>query len=133
MNNNSFFFPGSNFLKSTFGPPQHLGSMAQQVNQQGQPCLCHQSGKWAGNRMHDHCHAQVRPVISVPQPGGRLMPVWSVVGSSQRWTSDLALTFPFRKLFSDFPGGAVVKNPPANAGDTGSSPGPGRSHMPWSN
>ena len=31
-----------------------------------------------------------------------------------------------------FPGGAVVKNPPANAGDTGSSPGPGRSHMPWS-
>ena len=33
----------------------------------------------------------------------------------------------------DFPGGAVVKNPPANAGDTGSSPGPGRSHMPQSN
>ena len=33
----------------------------------------------------------------------------------------------------DFPGGAVVKNPPGNAGDTGSSPGPGRSHMPWSN
>ena len=33
----------------------------------------------------------------------------------------------------DFPGGAVVKNLPANAGDTGSSPGPGRSHMLWSN
>ena len=32
-----------------------------------------------------------------------------------------------------FPGGAVVKNLPANAGDTGSSPGPGRSHMPRSN
>ena len=32
-----------------------------------------------------------------------------------------------------FPGGAVVKNPPANAGDTGSSPGPGRSHMPQNN
>ena len=32
-----------------------------------------------------------------------------------------------------FPGGAVVKNPPANAGDTGSSPGLGRSHMPRSN
>ena len=29
----------------------------------------------------------------------------------------------------DFPGGAVVKNPPANAGGTGSIPGPGRSHM----
>ena len=33
----------------------------------------------------------------------------------------------------DFPGGAVVKNPPANAGDMGSIPGPGRSHMPQSN
>ena len=32
-----------------------------------------------------------------------------------------------------FPGGAVVRNPPANAGDMGSSPGPGRSHMPRSN
>ena len=30
-------------------------------------------------------------------------------------------------------GGAVDKNPPAIAGDMGSSPGPGRSHMPWSN
>ena len=33
----------------------------------------------------------------------------------------------------DFPGGAVVKNPPANAGDTGFIPGLGRSHMPWNN
>ena len=33
----------------------------------------------------------------------------------------------------DFPGGTVVKNPPANTGDTGSSPGPGRSHVPQSN
>ncbi|XP_049552142.1 uncharacterized protein LOC125960867 [Orcinus orca] len=33
----------------------------------------------------------------------------------------------------DFPGGTVVKNPPANAGYTGLSPGPERSHMPWSN
>ena len=32
-----------------------------------------------------------------------------------------------------FPGGAVVKNPSANAGDMGSSPGLGRSHMPQSN
>ena len=31
-----------------------------------------------------------------------------------------------------FPGGAVVKNPPANAGDMGSSSGQGRSHMLWS-
>ena len=32
-----------------------------------------------------------------------------------------------------FPGGAVVKNLPANAGDMGLSPGPRRSHMPQSN
>ena len=31
-----------------------------------------------------------------------------------------------------FPGGTMVKNPPANAGDAGSSPGLGRSHMPRS-
>ena len=31
---------------------------------------------------------------------------------------------------SDFPGGAEDKNPQANAGDTGSTPGLGRSHRP---
>ena len=35
-------------------------------------------------------------------------------------------------IFGGFPGGAVVENLPANAGDTGSSPGLGRSHMPRS-
>ena len=39
----------------------------------------------------------------------------------------------FKMQLRDFPGGAVVKNPPANAGDTGSIPGLGRSHMPQSN
>ena len=34
--------------------------------------------------------------------------------------------------FLGFPGGAVVENLPANAGDTGSSPGLGRSHVPRS-
>ena len=36
-------------------------------------------------------------------------------------------------MYWGFPDGAVVKNPPANAGDTGLSPVPGRSHMPQSN
>ena len=39
----------------------------------------------------------------------------------------------FKSISFGFPGGAVVKNPPSNAGDTGSSPGPGRSHVPRSN
>ena len=34
---------------------------------------------------------------------------------------------------SGFPAGSVVKNLPGNAGDKGSIPGPGRSHLPWSN
>ena len=38
-----------------------------------------------------------------------------------------------KNIFQGFPGGAVVKNPPANAGDTSLSPGLGRSHMPRSN
>ena len=33
----------------------------------------------------------------------------------------------------DFPGGSVVKNPPINSGDNSSIPGPGRSHVLWSN
>ena len=32
----------------------------------------------------------------------------------------------------DFPGGTVDRNLPANAGDMGSIPGPGRFHMTWS-
>ena len=37
-----------------------------------------------------------------------------------------------KKPSRGFPGGTVVKNLPANAGDTGSSPGLGGSHMPRS-
>ena len=32
-----------------------------------------------------------------------------------------------------FPGGSVVKNPPASTGNSGSTPGLGRFHMPQSN
>ena len=38
-----------------------------------------------------------------------------------------------KKEAQDFPGGTVVKNPPANAGDMGSSPSLGRFHMSRSN
>ena len=38
---------------------------------------------------------------------------------------------PNQKLCTwDFPGGTVVKNPPANEGDTGLNPGLGRSQHP---
>ena len=38
-----------------------------------------------------------------------------------------------RKYFLGFPGGAVVKNLPCNAGDLGSIPSPERSLVPWGN
>ena len=37
-----------------------------------------------------------------------------------------------KRVARGFPGGAVVESPPADAGDVGSCPGPGRSHMPRS-
>ena len=36
------------------------------------------------------------------------------------------------RLERNFRGGPVIKNPPCNAGVTGSIPGLGRSHMLWS-
>ena len=37
------------------------------------------------------------------------------------------------RTFQGLPGGAVVESLPASAGDMGSSPGPGGSHMTWNN
>ena len=42
----------------------------------------------------------------------------------------LNLAFTFKEW--GFPGGPVAKNPPANAGDMSSIPGPGRLHRAWS-
>ena len=54
---------------------------------------------------------------------------WSASHDSSLWRQNGGS----RRHLRDFPSGAVVKNPPANAGDAGSIPGPGRSHMLWSN
>ena len=37
------------------------------------------------------------------------------------------------KILGDFPGGPIIKNPPCNAGDAGSTPGQGAriSHATW--
>ena len=50
--------------------------------------------------------------------------------SQAPWLQTTLQSYSNQDGMGDFPGGAVVKNPPANAGDMGSSPGPGRSHMP---
>ena len=61
--------------------------------------------------------------------------LWVLIDRNKHFLNQLftVICF-FKKIFLEgFPGGAVVKHPPANAGDMGSSPGPGRSHMPRSN
>ena len=58
---------------------------------------------------------------------------WGPVGERPTLSGLLALAVHYSQLGRDFPGGAVVKNLPANVGDTGSSPDLGRFHMPWSN
>ena len=49
-----------------------------------------------------------------------------------RWQPEGENKSNYKTKAEGFPGGAVVENLPANAGDTGSSPGLGRSHMPRS-
>ena len=49
------------------------------------------------------------------------------------YTNDEKSEREIKETLPGFPSGAVVENLPANVGDTGSSPGLGRSHMPWSN
>ena len=59
----------------------------------------------------------------------------SIYGKIVKWIKEILYhgrLHNYKKL-EGFPGGAVVENLPANAGDTGSSPGLGRSHMPRSN
>ena len=45
----------------------------------------------------------------------------------------LGIQYYLRTSYWDFPGSPVVKNLLAGAGNSGSIPGPGGSHMPWSN
>ena len=47
--------------------------------------------------------------------------------------ASIGLHFILKFLLQDLPGGPVVKNLPANAGDTGPMPGTGRSHIPQGN
>ena len=68
----------------------------------------------------------------LPDQGSNPRPLhWQADSQPPRHQGSPNLTF--KKMLGDFPGDAVFKNPPANAGDTGSGPGPGRSHVPQSN
>ena len=54
-------------------------------------------------------------------------------GINWEFRIDMCTLLYLKSITRDFPGGAVVENPPANAEDTGSISGLGRSHMPRSN
>ena len=56
-----------------------------------------------------------------------------VVGTVERVTSAVHLKVTLKAVWREFPGGPVVKNPPANVGDTDSTLALGRLHMPQSN
>ena len=65
-------------------------------------------------------------------PGGLRATAWGGGILVEESKAERVLRTQFKPL-RGFPGGTVVENLPANAGDTGSSPGLGRSHMPRSN
>ena len=122
--------------------PRHVGSPQTRARTHG-PCI--------DRRILNHC-ASREALISIIlivlstvdlQFQGWFVPIslrpilgivpWLVSGHHVANVSYLVgVSVPVGQL-RDFPGGTVVKNPPANAGDTGSSPGPGRSHVPRSN
>ena len=59
---------------------------------------------------------------------------WNPRNHSMPWGAFLHQVFlHFKTTPWSFPGGPVVKNPPVNARDTSSIPGPVRSQMPWGN
>ena len=70
---------------------------------------------------------------AVPSHKDPLLALLQILNSWQPIFSPFLWCCHFKNVMGVFPGGAVVKNPPANTGDMGSNPGPGRSHMPWSN
>ena len=82
--------------------------------------------------------------IQIPQARGRGGLSVCILGVEWGWwnsareteiraSSTLLWTWPFKNFAPGFPGGVVVESLPANAGDAGSSPGLGGSHMPRSN
>ena len=71
------------------------------------------------------------PLVVLP-PGRALSPLVGLAGGHRESLGGCSTCKVKSQAFLDFPGGSVVKNPPANAGGTGLIPDLGRSHMLWS-
>ena len=59
--------------------------------------------------------------------------MWAMHGPHWDWYSfeSIFQEIKIKKEVLVFPGDSVVKDPPADAGDEGSTPDPGRSHVLW--
>ena len=90
------------------------------------------NGKWkAGRQAGRKVDGSLSFAISLPLPS--ILPPELRLSNKLLTHKPLSQTLLSEEPKLGFPGGAVVENLPANAGDTGSSPGLGRSHMPRSN
>ena len=89
-------------------------------------CVSYTDSWPAGGKEH------LEALLSVPgaPPLATSVRLSSAGGDEWVWSF---ISVHFKREIWGFPGGAVVKNPPANAGDMGSSPGLGRSHVSRSN
>ena len=86
-------------------------------------------------RQHAWQFSMCELILQHPCKEDTNIPIFDRAGDKPRDIKELSQDHTAR----DFPGGPVVKNPPAkkkkknppaNTGDTGSIPGPGRSHIP---
>ena len=83
-------------------------------------------------KLDNKCKVPIRVVRTWGLPGGPVVTSAFTAGVPASICGGAVRSHKSRdaaKKKKDFPGGAVDKNPPAYAGDTGSIPGPGRSHM----
>ena len=79
----------------------------------------------------DLCFFLCYELLIAPKQAGLPMAEGDLNSGSKLWVQIIPDS-PSKRINSGFPGGTVVENLPANAGDMGSSPGPGRYHMPQS-
>ena len=101
-------FPGGSVVKN---PPANAGDVGLI------PGLGRSPGKGNGNPLQYSC---------LENPMDRRAWWAAIYGVAQSWTRLSDFTFTFHTDILGFPGGSLVKNPPANAGDVGLTLGLGR-------
>ena len=67
--------------------------------------------------------------MSPPPPTGTSITIYRATVDEEAWNLNTKGLPQPKTERRDFPGGPVVKNPPVNAGNVDSIPGPGRSHV----